>query len=322
MKLLAHMGYDECKELWNRLIPQDVVTDIWDVRDCFHRTFNRELFFVTAEDEAGEIKGFLPLCYVPETATYAFFPGETWHGKTWLEQNRLIADSDDTLNAMLELVKRQNRGTFHIRYLSKQSGADLSVEDETGYLFTPSGYNYSMDEYYAAFRGKNAKRLKREIASFDDMNIKVVINNFDDFDVLADMNVSAFGNESYFSDERFRQGFKNMMLWFRDNGMLRMTSVMIDGRYAAIDMGSIYKNVYTLMAGGTNSGFPGIAKYINTYHLRYSCEQKFDQADFLCGNFSWKTMFHLEPRPLYKVSNTDESVFDRCAENQHGVCVA
>lgn len=319
-KIYAVTEYDKCMALWKELIPVEVITDIWEVRDCFHRTFSRELFFVVSERD-GIINGFLPLCYISESSSFGYFPGESWHGKTWLEQNRLVTDSEETLNDMLSYVRSDGRGTFHLRYLNAREKLTLE-EDETGYLFTPPAYGFCMDEYYKTFSGKTAKKIKKEVASFDERAIETVIDRYEDFEVLADMNVSRFGHDSYFSDERFRGGFRNMMLWLKENGMLRMTSVMIDGRHAAIDMGSIFKNTYTLLAGGTSADYPGVAKYINTMHMRYSCEQRFSQADFLCGNFSWKTMFHLEPRPLFKVSNTDESVFEKIAETVSGVCFA
>jgi CelD/BcsL family acetyltransferase involved in cellulose biosynthesis len=77
---------------------------------------------------------------------------------------------------------------------------------------------------------------------------------------------------------------------------------MVGGRIAAVDMGAIWKNSYTLLAGGTHPEFPGIAKLINLHHMEWSCSQKFDTVDFLCGNFNWKERFHLTPRPLYELS--------------------
>jgi len=29
----------------------------------------------------------------------------------------------------------------------------------------------------------------------------------------------------------------------------------------------------------------------------------YKEVDFLCGDFSWKKLFHLTPRPLYEASN-------------------
>lgn len=313
--------YGECRALWEKFVPREVITDLWEIRDCFHREFRRELFFLTAEDN-GETVGFLPLCYIPESGSFGFFPGESWHGKTWLEQNRLTVKNRDILNAMLDHIKDMGKGGFHIRYLISDEKLHGNIEDETGYLFSPPLYGFSMDEYYKTFSGKTAKRIKKEVAAIEERSSVTISDDISCFDILADMNVSRFGNDSYFSDTSFRNGFKNMAELLRKNGMLRMTTVTIDKRYAAVDMGSIYKNVYTLLAGGTSADFQGVAKFINTLHMRFACEQKIAEADFLCGNFSWKSMFHLEPRPLFKVSNVDESVFEKPTERKNGACIA
>lgn len=305
-----HTDTAACRRLWEMFIPRRVVFDLWDVRESFHRTFSRRLCFITAETKDG-IKGFLPLCEIPETGTLGFFPGESWHGKTWLEQNRLFADSQGTLNAMITCAVKHTGLKYHIRYLVPDAQLGTDTEDETGYLFTPSAYGYSMEGYYASFSGRNAKKMKKEASVYEN-SVEVVYDRTEDFEVLIKMNTDRFGGDSYFSDERFANGFRNLIKYLHVNNMLRMTSVLVDGEYAAIDAGSIFNNAYTLLAGGTNAKFPGIAKFINTLHLEYTCTMKFDHADFLCGNFSWKSMFHLEPRPLYKISNTDESVFEVC----------
>lgn len=319
LRIRRFSDINECRTLWEKYTPQEVITDLWDVRECFHREFRRELLFLTAEED-GEHAGFLPLCIIPETESCGFFPGEAWHGKTWLEQNRLSVKNSNVLNSMLDYITSSITGRYHIRYLVPDEQLHGNTEDETGYLFSPPLYGFSMDEYYKTFSGKSVKKIKKELSAFDGRNIEVRTGSLPDYEILADMNVSRFGHDSYFSSTPFRNGFRNLASWLDKKGMLRMTSVLIDGQYAAVDMGSIYKNVYTLLAGGTSADFPGVAKYINTLHMNYACGQKFSQADFLCGNFSWKTMFHLEPRPLYKVSNVDESVFDKPAEYNNGVC--
>ncbi|MCD8552849.1 GNAT family N-acetyltransferase [Seleniivibrio sp.] len=310
LNISIHTDPAECRRLWEAHIPQKVVFDLWDVRNAFHRTFARELCFVSAERDGASV-GFLPLCKIPETGTLGFFPGEAWHGKTWLEQNRLFADSRATLDAMIAFAADCTGLKYHIRYLLPSCELQTEIEDETGYLFTPSRYGYSMDGYYASFTGRTAKKMKKESSVYEKF-ITVMYDRQEDFELLIKMNTDRFGSDSYFSDKKFADGFRNLISYLNENKMLRITTVLVDGEYAAIDAGSIFNNVYTLLAGGTNIKFPGIAKFINTLHMGYSCRMGFDHADFLCGNFSWKSMFHLEPRPLYKISNTEESVFEVC----------
>ncbi len=290
---------EECRYIWQKTTPTEVITDLWDVRECFHRHYRNKPHFIVAEDEKG-ISGVLPLCWIDEQKSYQYFPGETWHGKTWLEQNRIFA-RDGILPALLD----QCPSPHNVRYLLPDSGfpENRVVEDEIGYLFFPPKYEYNIENYYAEFSPKSSKRLKKDIACLEELGAHYRFNNLSDFDYIADLNVQRFGKDSYFSDPRFKESFRSFMHYLNDNGFLRITTVMINNIPAAVDIGCIYRNTYTLLGGGTHADYPGIAKVINVYHMKYACEQKFDCADFLCGDFSWKKLFHLTPRPLYVMSN-------------------
>ena len=93
-----------------------------------------------------------------------------------------------------------------------------------------------------------------------------------------------------------------------------LSLLLFDNEPAAVDMGSLYNGMLTMLAGGVNAKFRGIAKLINMHHMTYACQQRFDSVDFLCGDFNWKTQFHLTPTPLYllegepKLTERHESV--------------
>lgn len=70
---------------------------------------------------------------------------------------------------------------------------------------------------------------------------------------------------------------------------------------AAVDIGAVWNGIYTVVAGGACSDFPGVAKLINFHHLEWACGQQLREVDFLCGEFNWKNRFHLTPRPLYQM---------------------
>jgi hypothetical protein len=39
---------------------------------------------------------------------------------------------------------------------------------------------------------------------------------------------------------------------------------------------------------------------MNMHHIEFALEQGFSRVDFLCGDFYWKKLWHLDPEPLYK----------------------
>jgi CelD/BcsL family acetyltransferase involved in cellulose biosynthesis len=175
------------------------------------------------------------------------------------------------------------------------------AQDEVGYLFYPGQYGFSFDAYMRTFSGKTRKKLNAELSRLEARGVTVRHDRWEDTDLVFALNRNLFGRQSYFEDPRFLSAFERLVPWLRDRGMLRVTTVEIEGRTAAVDIGAVWKNSCTLLAGGTDPDFPGVAKLINFHHIRRACLERFDSLDFLCGDFNWKERFHLTPRPLYKL---------------------
>ena len=246
----------QCRQLWEGVLPQQILADLWDVRLCFHQYYQRPLHFIVAEDAHGPC-GLLPLCWIEESQTYGYFPGETWEGKTWLEQNRIFARSEDILQQLLAHCP----SPYHIRYLLPIDHLPLQrrVVDEIGYLFKPPLYGYDIEGYLDLFSGKSAKRIKRDVAAVEALGIEYRYDELADYEHLVRLNVERFASKSYFSDARFSESFRSLMHFLHDNGWLRMTTIILNGEVAAVDMGCIRDGVYTLLGGGTHGGFPGVA---------------------------------------------------------------
>jgi hypothetical protein len=292
-------GLEQCRDIWKHTVPQETVWDLWEFRACFQEHFRRPVCFITAENSHGFTE-ILPLSWIEESQCYGYFPGETWQGKTWLEQNR-IPVGNRILCDMLDRCP----GPYYLRYLlpSLESvSPHQCVVDEVEYLFMPLDYDYDIENYFQQFSKKSAKNIKREIASLQ-ARACYRHNDISDFEHLVQLNISNFGDRSYFYDIRFRESFRTLMHYLNEKGWLRITSVIIDGDIAAVDIGCVYRGDYTLLGGGTNRDYPGVAKLINLYHMQRGCQERFNLIDFLCGDFSWKQKFHLTARPLYLLSN-------------------
>ena len=288
---------EQCSRLWEDMIPPRSLFDIWDVRACFQRHYGYRPSFRVLEP-AQKPSGLLALSWIEEYGYWGCFPGETYRGKTWLEQNRLVARTAMDASGLVD----QCHSPTHLRYLAgpwSEQGASFSV-DEVGYLFQPSEYAYCFDRYRQSFSAKRRKGLTREMAGFHACGVSYRYNDLSDIHRVFDLNLSAFGDQSYFADTRFLAAFKDWMLLLEKLGLLRITTVLVGGEVAAIDMGAVYRGVYTVLAGGTHPGFLGIAKLINLHHIEWACEERLDLVDFLCGDFGWKERFHLTPRPLYQ----------------------
>lgn len=306
--------------LWQRHWPRKCLFDLWPVRNCFQRHFRQSPHVLVAERQ-GDLCGLLALSWIAEEQYFGHFPGELWHGKTWLEQNRILSADDQTFEALWEAVP----DTARIRYLHPDGylprAAVLTV-DETGYLFRPPQYDFDFNAYRAQFSGKTRKKIRGEIERLQARGVDYRYNRLADVDRLFRLNMETFGEHSYFSDPRFLGAFEDLVVWLHSHDLLRVTTVLVGGQMAAVDIGAVWNGTYTVVAGGTCGDFPGVAKLINFHHLEWACRQRLREVDFLCGEFNWKNRFHLTPRPLYQLSKRTAVEAPAAARASELICAA
>jgi CelD/BcsL family acetyltransferase involved in cellulose biosynthesis len=289
---------DECRALWRRVWPVECLFDLWEVRACFQERFARAPRFAVAEEDGSPV-GLLALSRVDELGSLAAFPGETWQGRTWLEQNKIPAVGPGVRAALFETVEEPAA----IRYLDGDplvSEAPLAL-DEVGYLFLPGRYGYSFERYLGKYSGRSRKRLLRELEGLERLGVRYRHDDPADLDHLFRLNLDAFSERSYFADPRFLGAFEELARWLAAAGMLRVVTVEVQGEVAAVDLGASWGRTLTVLAGGTDPRFPGVAKLINLHHLSRACEERLSLVDFLCGDFRWKERFRLTPRPLFEL---------------------
>ncbi|MFY9942949.1 MAG: GNAT family N-acetyltransferase [Desulfobacterales bacterium] len=290
----------EAKRHWQRHWPQQCLFDLWPVRACFQAEFNNSPYFLIAS-RRGSFCGMLALSWIDEKQCFGHFPGELWEGKTWLEQNKIPASDPAVAGALLDQVPAAAK----IRYLTQPPGLAAAAEtvDEIGYLFFPGQYDYCFPAYLQSFSGKSRKKMRVELDRLKARGVSWRHDNFADVDRMFRLNLENFKEYSYFSDDRFLRAFENLASWLQAKDLLRVTTVLIGGEVAAVDIGAVRGATYTVLAGGTHPEFAGVAKLINLHHLEWACRQRFAEVDFLCGEFNWKNRFHLTPRPLFQVWN-------------------
>lgn len=306
MKLRVCSDLEEGEQLWRALWNHEHLFDLWEVRMCFQRAFGRPMHFVVAETRLRPV-GMLALSWIPETQCFGCFPGETWQGRTWLEQNRIPAENPSVREALWEAAPENSE----IRYLHPDFAAALSdaTIDEEGFLFKPRVHGFDIKSYWGLFSHKSRRLLRREIERFESMGSRFVLDHEGDIPWMFEINLAKLKERSYFRDPRFLEGFEAMLSFLARNRMLRVTTIRIKGKRAAVDVGAVFHNRYVVLAGATDPEFLGIAKMINLFHIEWGCSQQFEEIDFLCGDFGWKRRFHLLPRPLYMVERSSAPAF-------------
>jgi len=294
-KVIADLG--ACRDLWDRVTVPRNVSDLWEFRACFQKHFRNQAHFVLLEDDQG-LLGLLPLSYLADGDRYVLFPGETWNGKTWLERTPLYMRDPEILGDLLDAAPERTC----LRYLECEESAlipHLDV-DEIGYLFHPPEIEFDMKNYFQRFVWKKLKAIKKEIEAMLAPGFAWHVNCLTDFDILVDMSLATFGKSSYFHDSRFTEGFREVLRFLSRKGWLRMVSLEIGGKTVAVDMAALYRGTYVVLLGGTDPEFRGVAKAMNMQHLEFACEHGLSRVDFLCGDFHWKKLWHLDPQPLFK----------------------
>ncbi len=288
---------ETCRQLWNALLPVSVVSDMWEFRMCFHRQYGHRPYFMILEDEEG-VSGMMPLSSIDSSNKIGFFPGEIWNEKTWLERTPFYVRDRGIID---ELFYSCPEGIY-LRYMEplQEPYSHLQVLDEIGYVLYPSQLDYKLETYSGRFSHKKYKSIIKVIDSIKGQGSRFYVNRLEDFDTLVSMNIESFGENSYLHDRRFRDSWKDVIHFLHKNGWLRMISLEIMGKIAAVDIGSLYNGVYTVYLGGASRDLPGVAKVMNMCHIEYAFINHMFKMDFLCGDFHWKKLFHLTPEPLYK----------------------
>jgi hypothetical protein len=288
---------DECKRLWEVFVRPQNISNLWEFRLCFQRHFKWEPYFLILKDRKG-IAGMLPLSYLEEPETFVFFPGETWKGKTWNERSPLYVREKKFLPELFFSCPERT----YLRYIDLSNRFLLSFldVDEIGYALYPGRLGFDLTRYYDRFSNKKLKDIRKTIRALTNDESTFHLNRLEDFDLLVDMSLQRFGSESYLYDDRFTKSFRDSMHFLHRRGWLRMVSLEIKGKTAAVDMGALFNGTYTVFLGGTDSDFPGIAKAMNMQHIEFAFKERISKIDFLCGDFHWKKLWHLDPEPLYR----------------------
>lgn len=162
-KLRVCDDLDEAGRLWKKLWPAQCLFDCWDIRLSFQTAFDRPIHFIVAE-ASGQAIGFMPLSSVAdeEKNGYGFFPGETWRGRTWLEQNRIPAKDPAIRQAIWEAAPDNTE----IRYMNREDALSLQdiAIDENGYILRPRLLGYDIDLYWSLFPENREKNCARKSA--------------------------------------------------------------------------------------------------------------------------------------------------------------
>ena len=284
---------ETAKSLWNELSPHKNIYDLWDFRYCFYKHDPQALHFYAAYD-AGRPVALLPLQYNQELAGLEFF------AENFMENNRpfFTAGYEYLLPQLFNYDFGRSVKIYDLDGIDEFTKA-LPLEDYI-YFLDIGGFNSFGDYLLKAFpNGHKRANFKRLFTLLErDHEVKTIFNDFNDLELIMDLNVKRFKEESYLRTAQERQPFYDLLKLPLD---WRTITIVVDGVKLAGSLAVIYRGVYYyLIVGSDISDIPDVFKYLTKTNLELALAVKTKVFNCSLGDCNWKSHWHLDKQPQYK----------------------
>ena len=289
MKFKICQDIDECGLLWNLFSPKKRLFDIWDFRLCFYDNHEQEPYFIVGYQGKNRV-GIVPLQFTKSKNQYTYFGG-------WFPERNSFFLKDKI--KLAEFLEQCPQGTFIEGIDTSEGRHYIFPEDEYTYFLNLPKYNNSFEDYFSSLDKKRQKNFNRELKKIP--KYKIYRNRLGDFDRLAELNINQYEEDSKFNSEVIKNGIYKMTNLAHKKGILDMTSLEINGRTEAVDIGIVYKECYYAMIGGANSQkIPNLGKLMTMLDIKNAIAKKARFIDFAATSGYWKEMWHFEKEMLLK----------------------
>ena len=276
----------QAKAIWQQLSPQKTLWDDWDFRYCFYKYYNWELFFYTGYLD-GQIVGVLPLQYNPEKKFLEFFGGN------YMEENKILVKKD--CQQFIPDFYKQVDKEAELDDISGQDALTQSLPlHEYKYIYNLSGIT-SLEEFIDKYFDSDSRKKKRRLLKEE---VEIIYNNFNDFNLMIDLNLKNFGEKSSFHFPFRKEIFRDLLKLNYEPILL--TSI-INGKKEAVSFALKYKDKFISLNSGVNSAsFPWLEKYLILKKVAKAIELKCRIFDACVGDCGWEENWHLEKIPQFK----------------------
>ena len=289
LKIEVISNIEEAKNIWNKFSPNNVICDDWNYRYCFYKYYNYPLYFFIGLDKE-EIIGLLPLQFNEDKKCLEFFGGG------FMRDNRVFikAGYEDCISQFYSAINQ------HTKLKS------IVGEDQFTKSFDVYKYKYiaevidisSADDYLNKnFKTRSRKKLKNKLKLIEPLKPKIIINNYEDLDLMFELNKKSFGEKSSFNKQCQRESFRDLL---KLNFDIHLLSYIIDDKKEAVSFSIKYNDSYIYVNSGSrkNEVF-NLGSYIIYKQIERAIEVKAKFLDAGMGNLGWKEIWHLEKTPQY-----------------------
>ena len=280
---------EEAKNVWNKLTPNKFLCDNWDYRYCFYKYFNYPLYFYVGFDKE-EIVGLFPLQFNEDEKYLEFFGGGFMRDnrvfiKPGYENNIKRFYNAISMPVRLIHIIGQDQFTKHFNIPIQKYIADLSIIKDIN------------DYFFQNFKAKTRHGFLKKIKLIELMNPIIVENNYEDLDLMFELNKKAFGEKSSFNKPYRTEAFNDL---FKLNFDTHLLSYVINEKKEAVSFSIKYNDVYNYINTGSNKNNEiNLGSYIIYKQIERAIKFKAKYLDAGMGDLGWKEIWHLEKKPQY-----------------------
>lgn len=288
---------NECKRVWEKFSPNEVLWDIWDYRMCFH-TSNFNFNFILGLQGDTEV-GLLPLVYDTVSQVYTYF------GDTFPEQNRFLVNDKKLIP---DFIKACPKGTT-LYYIDNLEGQYFNfIPGEKRYFLDISKFDNNFEKYIDSFTKKHRKNIKYDLKKISEKGCKIHKNSIPDFDILVDFNKAKFGEESNYADPEEIKVVKRIIDTALKKNMLDLLSIELEGKIEAVGLGVYYNKCYYVISVGRDVNVKNLGKFLIAEEIKSAIDLGCSEIDFLSTESKWKELWNLDSEMMYEYH--DDSISD------------
>jgi len=298
LQIQVIIDLSSCRQLWQEFSPYQSLFDTWEFRLAFWQGYRHQPYFLTLKN-GPEVLALLPLWY--ETDKQKYF----WFGSWWQEDNTfftrdpifiplLLAASPQPLHLNAILPEAVNWPKQVINFCFDDPKYTLSTKNIR-----------SAEDFLATLKKKRRYNLRRDRRIIEDQSPQIIIDHFKDFDTLVTLSKTRFhqkGEDADWDDQRRVTTFRQVVELGRQKKsyQVRMVTVKIGNRIAAVDLILIYEGCYyPVKCGYDVANFPGIGNFVNLLEIDDAIKLGMKKLDFLEVNYGWKDKW-FDSVPLLK----------------------
>ncbi|MEI6528971.1 MAG: GNAT family N-acetyltransferase [Candidatus Falkowbacteria bacterium] len=284
--------------LWLEISPRRVIFDDWNFRYGFFKYEPYPLCFRAAfevSEGREELVALMPLVEYPEYG-HGFISEEP------CEENCVFvkAGHEIAIKLLYESLSKTEKTQFYDISGEDEYTKNLTLEDYK-YVLPLSGFNNFSDFMAARLSPKRRHSLEKEIAAIEALNPEIIDNDFNDLDILFELNVGSFAGESYLTKEGERKPWRELI---KEPFDWHLTSLRLEGKTVAVSLAVLYNGYWHyLLTGVAFKSYPGLGKFLNKTNIEKAISAGAKYFDAGLGDCGWKNLWHFDQIPQYEYLN-------------------